>query len=89
MLKLSEVKVGDKVCYRPKDSLSTGEFENGIIKEIPSFATDSSAYGYNCVRVVYNCAGEWDNYENYTAALTDVRDLEVGWGYCTKRSSLI
>lgn len=80
MLKLSEAKVGDKVCYRPGHYLNTNQFEDGIIKEIPDSAANNNAYGYNCVRVVYNCAGDWDNYENYTSALTNVLDLELGWG---------
>lgn len=25
--------------------------------------------------VVYNCAGEWENYRNYTANATDPKDL--------------
>ena len=25
--------------------------------------------------VVYHCAGEWDNYRDYTAAATDQKDL--------------
>ena len=31
------------------------------------------------VRVVYHCAGNWDNYMDYTSVLTNVRDLHLGW----------
>ena len=59
------LKVGDKVCYIPKG-------ENGIVKEIPEHTTEA-------VRVVYHCAGNWDDYQNYTSALTNLDDLELGW----------
>lgn len=79
MLKISDLKVGDKVCYQPEHYLENNKFENGIIKEIPGFAFDANHSYYNSVRVVYNCRGNWDNYENYTAALTNLRDLKLGW----------
>lgn len=64
------LKVGDKVCYVP----GHGNPENGLIKEIPEHTSDA-------VRVVYNCNGEWHNYKEYTSALTNLRDLEIGWRY--------
>ena len=64
------LKVGDKVCYVP----GHGNPENGIIKEIPEH-TDTA------VRVVYHCNGEWHDYQDYTAAMTNLRDLEIGWRY--------
>lgn len=67
----SKLKVGDKVYYQP-DHYSEDEWENGMVKEIPEFTTTS-------VRVVYNCAGDWENYKNYTSALTHIRDLKLGW----------
>lgn len=67
----SKLKVGDKVCYQP-DHYSEDRWENGMVKEIPEFTTTS-------VRVVYNCDGDWDNYKNYTSALTHIRDLKLGW----------
>ncbi len=79
MLKLLDLKVGDKVHYQPEHYEASGEFENGIVKSIPSFAADSRHDFYKCVRVVYNCAGDWDNYKNYTSALTNLRDLKLGW----------
>jgi len=32
-------------------------------------------YGEKVVFVVYHCAGQWDDYFNYTAAATDPKDL--------------
>lgn len=46
------------------------KFQNGIIKSIQD--TDS-------VFVVYHCAEEWENYMNYTAALTKKFQLREGW----------
>ena len=78
-INITELKVGNKVHYQP-DHYSANKWENGIIKEIPDFETDkTSQVGYNCVRVVYNCAGNWDNYKDYTSALTNLRDLKLGW----------
>ena len=67
---VSKLKIGDKVHYQPTHY---GErYENGIVKEIPEHTNDS-------VRVVYNCGGDWDNFKNYTSALTNKRDLFFGW----------
>lgn len=71
MIDIKEIKVGDKVYYQPSH-YEKDRFENGIVKEIPDWSVDS-------VRVVYNCAKDWENYENYTAALTNIRDLFPGW----------
>lgn len=43
-----------------------------MVKEIPDHTTDS-------VRVVYNCGDDWNNFKNYTSALTNLRDLKLGW----------
>lgn len=59
---------GQKVTYAP----DYGEPERGKVK---SFSEDP-----NFVFVVYNCGGNWDNYENYTAARTNIKDLKLGWG---------
>lgn len=72
MINIGNVNIGDKVCYQPEYLKELGKFENGIIKEIPEHSLDS-------VRVVYNCAGDWKNYKEYTSALTNCRDLELGW----------
>lgn len=69
--KQSDLKVGDKVHYQPLH-YGIGKWENGIVKEIPEHTTEA-------VRVVYNCNDDWDNYQNYTSALTDLRNLNSGW----------
>ena len=63
--------VGDKVRYQP-EYYGEDKWENGIIKEVRDGVTGS-------VWVVYNCAGEWDKYRDYTSAKTDLRDLKLGW----------
>lgn len=70
---LGLVKVGDKVCYQPSH-YPENEWENGIVKEIPEHTTTA-------IRVVYKCEGDWDKFKNYTSALTDIRDLSLGWKY--------
>ena len=76
----------DGVVYTNGEEVlvSDGEdkWENGMIKEIPDFTVDNvqpDGYGSNPVRVVYNCAGQWDNFKNYTSALTNLEDLKLGW----------
>ncbi len=71
MINIANLKVGDKVHYQP-EHYDDSRWENGIIKEVPEFSLDS-------VRVVYNCAGDWKNYNNYTSALTNLRDIKLGW----------
>ena len=72
MINIAELKIGDKVCYQPDHYKSDGKYENGMIKEIPSHTNTS-------VRVVYNCVGDWDNFKDYTYALTSLTDLTLGW----------
>jgi hypothetical protein len=59
------MKVGDKVTY-----ISAGKLEHGIVKRL----SDSEH-----VFVVYNCAGEWERYFDYTAARTRIANLVPGW----------
>ena len=81
IIDVSKLKVGDKVYYQPSHFSKT-DWENGMVKEIPDFTTDKTAsVGYNCIRVVYNCGGDWKNFKNYTGALTNLRDLKLGWKY--------
>ena len=68
---ISKLKIGDKVYYQP-DHYPDDEWENGMVKIIPDFVDES-------IFVVYNCAEDWDNFKNYTSALTDLRDLKKGW----------
>ena len=68
---ISKLRVGDKVHYQP-EHYKNDEWENGVIKEIRSDRADG-------VWVVYNCAGNWARYADYTSALTNLRDLKLGW----------
>ena len=63
-----ELKKGDKVTYTRR---GTGHKENGIVKK--NHPDGGKAW------VVYNCGGDWDNYRNYTAALTEYDLLSEGW----------
>lgn len=73
MLRKEDLKVGDKVHYQPSHYLKEDKFENGVVKEIPEHSLSS-------VRVVYHVAqGDWENYKNYTSAMTDVLDLNKDW----------
>ena len=72
MIDISKIRVGDKVCYQPDHYKIDNKYENGIVKEVPDWSIDS-------IRVVYNCGGDWKNYKDYTSALTNVRDLSLGW----------
>jgi len=70
-INISILKIGDKVCYQPSH-YDPNSWENGIVKEIPNHTNTS-------VRVVYNCAGNWDRFKDYTSALTNLTDLTLGW----------
>lgn len=70
-INIAELKVGDKVCYQP-NYYKEGEFKNGLVKEIPDHTNKA-------IRVVYNCAGNWDNFKEYTSVLTQVSNLKLGW----------
>jgi hypothetical protein len=59
------MKPGDFVHYCP----FAGKKENGRIKSI------DGGYAY----VVYKCAGDWDNYRDYTGVLTPLVQLKEGW----------
>ena len=62
-----ELRIGLKVHY----DNGHGKKENGVVK---SFHPDgSSAF------VVYHCNMDWENYNSYTAALTQTKDLRDGW----------
>lgn len=61
-----EFKEGDEVTH----VCHHGGLENGIVKTIRDY---SSAW------VVYNCAGDWENYRLFTGALTNYSDLVKGW----------
>jgi len=65
---ISKLKIGEKVHY----TKAPGIYENGRVKEIPDHTNTE-------IRVVYNCAGDWDNFMNYTSALTPISKLGLGW----------
>lgn len=68
---IAKLKVGSKVCYQP-EHYGEDKWENGIVKEIPDHTNEA-------VRVVYNCAGCWARFQDYTSALTNLCDLKPGW----------
>jgi hypothetical protein len=70
-MKQNELSPGSKVHYQP-EHYGPDEWENGIVKEIPTHTTDY-------VRVVYKCDQNWDRYMDYTSALTSLTDLKLGW----------
>lgn len=57
--------VGEKVTY-----ITPFKKEHGIIK---SLSDEKHVF------VVYNCGGDWDNYQGYTGARTETKDLVLGW----------
>lgn len=61
-------KVGEDVHY-----VGHNKTENGRVKEID--------YGQQTAFVVYHCNNDWNNYRNYTATLTNLSDLKIGWNY--------
>ena len=72
MIDVAKLKVGDKVHYIPFDGCDPTQYENGRVKEIPEHTTKE-------VRVVFHCAGEWDDFMKYTSQLTPVHRLRMGW----------
>lgn len=67
----AKFKEGDKVHYIPFKDCPVNLIENGIIKEF--------AWNKDAVRVVYNCDGDWTNYQNYTSVLTPLIKVKPGW----------
>lgn len=59
--------IGQAVTYNPGHTPP----EPGMIK---SLSSDPDAYF-----VVYHCNDDWEDYQNYTGALTNKRDLIIGW----------
>ena len=63
---------GDKVTYAPDYLADKPEmWEHGIVKRV-------NPYGHGYF-VVYKCEGNWDRYEDYTAANTITKYLLLGW----------
>lgn len=57
--------IGDKVTY-----ITPYKQEKGIVKSISD---------ENHTFVVYKCGEDWGNYNDYTAARTNNKDLKRGW----------
>jgi hypothetical protein len=74
---VTNLRVGQKVHYQP-EHYSDDKWENGIIKEIREGRNDG-------VWIVYHCNGEWDNFAEYTGALTNLRDIKLGWRQAATR----
>lgn len=68
------VKVGMKVHYIPFKGCNKSLYENGIVKSINSMMD-------NHVFVVFNCGDDWNRYQDYTGANTNVSQLREGWFY--------
>lgn len=66
---MHNLKEGDHVTYWPAYKIK-GEI--GIVKRVRE---DNDQY----VFVVYNCAGNWEHYQDYTAASSPIKDLFKGW----------
>lgn len=60
---------GDKVTYVP--SYEHAPYQKGVVKSVHED-------GKHCF-VVYNCGGDWENYQDYTAAKTANKYLTKGW----------
>lgn len=69
MIDIATLNIGDKVHYIGHEGAKP---ENGMVKEIPDNTNTE-------VRVVYHCAGEWDNFMDYTSQLTPINKLKMGW----------
>lgn len=63
-MKRDDLKKGLWVAYIPRHG---GEPEVGRVK----------SWNDKWVFVVYKCANNWDQYEDYTAAATDIKDLVI------------
>ena len=76
---MAAVRVGDKVHYQPSH-YPESKWENGMVKEIPEYDNHS-------LRVVFHCAGDWDNFKNYTGQLTSIDHLKPGWKHGEEEDS--
>lgn len=61
-------KHGDPVTYL----VDTEREELGMVKA-------QNEFDHASVFVVFNCGGDWDNYLNYPAVNTEIKDLVHGW----------
>ena len=63
------MKKGDKVHYIRCEGTKP---ENGIIKS-------NNSRDFSDVFVVFNCAGNWKYYDQYTGQSTPIKKLHLGW----------
>lgn len=63
-MKIEELFVGQFVHFQGRNKK-----DNGRVKSMTEHG----------VFVVYNCASDWDHYEDYTGANTNPDDLREGW----------
>jgi len=71
-LRVEDLAVGDRVTFvYPLDF--GGKPSHGRVKrvEIPGV--------HNAVFVVFHCNEQWDDFMNYTAQLTNLQCLRLGW----------
>lgn len=71
-IKKSYAKPGNKVHYVPFIGANDSMIENGIIK------SNNEGMDGHCF-VVFNCANDWDNYDQYTGANCKYDFLRKGW----------
>ena len=71
MIDITKLNIGDKVHYKAHENAKE---ENGIVKAI-SYHNDKEVW------VVYHCNDDWDNFANYTSALTPIDKLNLGWSH--------
>jgi len=64
-----EVEKYERHNLEPGDKVNYEGRENGVVKKL----------GSNKVFVVFNCGGDWENFEKYTAAMCKPRQLKRGW----------
>jgi len=71
---ISKLKIGQRVHYTDPFTQKT---DNGMVKSINQDSDDIQVF------VVYNCGGDWDNYQNFTGVNTSVKDLTEGWYFAS------
>lgn len=70
-MELPRFKPGDRVNY----ANSNGRRENGVVKKCTNQL---------CTYVVFNCGGDWEHYESYTAEACQDWLLSPGWAEDTE-----
>lgn len=63
------ISFGTKVHYID----GAGKIHNGKVKDYVQSKIITEIF------VVYDCAGEWQNFQNYTGVRTKIEDLHPGW----------